>query len=115
MKVRIYVVLICAVIIVLAVWNNLKYSRIKQKAEIIKEQQDSINLIRYEYLIHNIQINTQIIDSLLGNRKFVDSVHLKNQEYLLHYLQFLINIDRQLLEQNKTQECLNSSTIHTVE
>lgn len=109
------VIVICAIVLALAIWNNIRYSSGNQKAERVEQEQDSIRLVRYENLLYTIQINGQAIDSLVQKHKSFDSSFLNNQERLLQQMKFLIHLNKQMLEQNKTQRCSISSTIHTVE
>ena len=115
MKIRILVVVVCVAIIVLAVWNNDRYSKAIQEVARVEYEQDSICLVRYEKLLQNIQDNTLIIGSLVQDRKSVDSAYLKNQEYLLQQIEILISINKQVLKQYKKTKCSNLSTTYTAD
>lgn len=115
MKKWILVVVVCVAIVVLAVWNNDRYSKVIQEVTRVEHEQDSICLVRYENLLQSIQNNTLIVDSLLQGHKSVDSLYLKNQEYLLQQMGVLISINKKLLKQNKKTKCSNLSTTYTAD
>ena len=99
----------------LAFLNNGRYIRKNIAEERIEQQRDSIYLMQYEKLFHNIHTNTQIIDSLNYFQRYMDSLDLTNQKDLLQKVDYLININRQILKQKQIKRCSISSTIHTVE
>ena len=115
MRIKGLVVVICVVVLALAVLNNVRYSRVNQKAKRVEQEQDSISFVRHEKLLNTIQASTLAIDSLMQEHKSFDSIYMTNQENLLKHMKFLIHLNKQMLEQNKTQRCSISSTIHTAE
>ena len=115
MKIKVLVVVICAVVLALVVRNNNQYSRVNKEAKKVEQEQDSICLMQYENLLYAIQINGQMIDSLAHEYRSIDSAFLNYQEYLLQQMELLIDLNKQMLEQDKKRGCSISSTTHTVE
>ena len=115
MKIKVLVVVICAIVLALAVWNNALYKRVNQESERIEKEKDSICLMRYENLLYTIQTNGQAIDSLVQEHRSADSAYIKNQEHLLQQMGIMISIDKQILKQNQKLRCSILSTIRTAE
>ena len=98
-----------------AIWLQIEYSRSSLKEEKDEELQDSISKMRHDVLLHSIQMNTQLVDSLLRDQKHIDSVIVETHQHSSRQMDNLIKVCRQILKQSKEWKCSISSIIHTAE